>query len=382
VKKIIDQIKSNKKYQYGLMGVASVIVLMLVLGGDSADDDPYASLYAPTKEATKEATKAATKEAATAIPSDAAGITMGGMMDNEPLGEIPSAEADGGKLSGDKAMPMGSSGGMAIPPASVRGGVLNNELKRKDHGNHNGVKNKKLDEAKHRVAQVAKDFNKPNHSGERDIDTLVADVDSIIRQVLTNFDMDNIKGDALKGTTSQEETLRRLETVLDMTTLIQQKRLSLLEATKNIKLARIDPKRMILREITPLKNRIVKLESSASTATQSLATIRSELSANRKAKGATVLSGTSTKNSFDTSVIKADSNFPKLAMIMHEGSINKAHITYREQVFKLTKPNQTVGTWKVKELHDNYLVIESMITKKKYILTMGGHEPMRDKVRK
>jgi len=349
VNKIIEQIKANKNYQYGLGAAAMAIILFMAMSGDNSDDDPYADLSKPQVEGV--------------APVESAGINIGGMMDDE-VNVIPPAEIPEPQTPSDMSF------------TDVQNKPVSEEKKVVGHGNHKDtVNHKKLDSVKKKVLHVAESFVKTNQSGERDIDSLVENVDGIIQHVLMNFDMDKIRGDALKGTTSEQETLKRLEVMLDMTTLIQQKRLALLEATKNIKLARIDPKRMILREITPLRVRLDKLEKKTQSANKSLALINTELTASRKRSGATVLAS-STSKAFKPGT-KTDLDYPELAMIMHEGKKNTAHLKYRDQVFKLTKKNQTVGTWKVLELHANYLVIESLLTKKKFILSMAGHEPMK-----
>lgn len=235
--------------------------------------------------------------------------------------------------------------------------------------------NQKLIKAQ--VEQLSK-FTKADKplSGDGEVDALISRVDELVRTVIASYDLSGIRGDALKGTTTQEELMRRTNNVLDMLTSFQKKRTELIEATKGLNAARNDPRKQISVEIQPIKHTVSQLQSQLSSMQDKLKRLESKQLEVEKNRGVTISAAQSEIIAQKNEDAK---NIPKLMLIMKYRGGYKANLKHDGTIFEVTKVGQHIGDWEVKDMTKDYLVLRSDINHKYYMINMSGSKEVRVK---
>jgi len=207
------------------------------------------------------------------------------------------------------------------------------------------------------------------NTGDEGVDELISRVDGLVKTVIASYDLSAIKGDALKGTTTQEELMRRTNAVLDMLTDFQKKRLLLIEATQHVKVAKQNPAKVVEVQVQPIKNDIAALKQKINGLESMLASVKTQVTEAERNKGVAVANA---QNSLVQQQSDAEKSMPKLSLLMGSNDGMKANLKLNGTLYAVTRVGQRIGDWKVEDLNESYVVVTSDITKKHYMLTMSG----------
>ena len=199
----------------------------------------------------------------------------------------------------------------------------------------------------------------------------MAQVDDFIREIIRNYDMKNIRGDALKGTTSEEERLRRIESLLDILTTIQTKRKGLLAATRDVRVARITPERLIEKATGPLKRQVSELSAMMADMQKKLDAMQQQVAKVQHDQGVAVANAGASVAASGTGRAQGEDPMPSLLLVMADNGGLKANLSMAGRVYQVSGRGQSVGSWQVVDMGKTYVVVRGQ-DGRTFMLTVGG----------